>query len=315
MNHELRIMDLLATSALLILSFFAASNATAQEIRTYTIVPPTVEVNLDPGGYSEGFMKVINDSDEPLSFTVVTQDFIVEDSKGTPSLLPENSLSDRYSAASWIGVIPSTFTIEPREQQMLNYYIQIPLSARPGGHYSAVVYKPTNPIELGGSGAAVQTNLGTLFYVGVKGDIKENAGVINFRAKRFSEYGPIKLFTTITNLGDLHIKPTGTITVKNMLGREVAKEKFNEANIFPGATRDFENKLGGKFMIGRYKASLLASYGVNKNLPLSSDFYFWVFPWKIAIVVTLVIIAIILGIIYWKRKNIGKYGTLTIRDR
>ena len=48
-------------------------------------------------------------------------------------------------------------------------------------------------------------------------------------------------------------------------------------------------------MIGPYKAVLMASYGVNNNLPLTATVYFWVFPWRIALVITLAIIAIILG--------------------
>ena len=57
------------------------------------------------------------------------------------------------------------------------------------------------------------------------------------------------------------------------------------------------------FMLGRYKASLVASYGQNNNLPLTATFYFWVFPWRLAIVITLIIIAVILGVMYWRRRK------------
>lgn len=274
-----------------------------EQIRTFTITPPTVEQNLNPGQNAEGVMKVINDSPSPLSFTVITQDFIVEDTKGTPELLPPNTLNKKYSAAAWVGVSPNSFTIERGKQQILNYYIQVPADARPGGHYTAVVFKPDSPIKIAGSGAAVNTVLGTLFEIGVNGDIKESAKVVRFSGNSFLEYGPANIFTQIINLGDLHIKPKGTITLSNMLGMKVSETKIKEANIFPGAARDLNTSVGSKVMIGRYKATLLASYGKNNNLPLAATFYFWVFPWKVAIIVVLVIIAAILGYMYWKRSK------------
>ena len=92
--------------------------ATAQEtLRTFTIVPPTVSQTLDPGGRAEGVMKVINDSSEPLVFTASIHDFIVDNALGTPNLLPPDTLSKKFSAASWIGVTPNSFTVEPHQNR------------------------------------------------------------------------------------------------------------------------------------------------------------------------------------------------------
>jgi membrane protein implicated in regulation of membrane protease activity len=75
-------------------------------------------------------------------------------------------------------------------------------------------------------------------------------------------------------------------------------------NIFPGAARDFENTFGAQtFMFGRYKAVLLASYGVNDNLPLTATLYFWVIPWRLILVIILIAIAVILGTIYFKKRK------------
>ena len=296
-----RIKIIFSLAGIVLVGLFA-SNVFAQEVRTFTIVPPSIEVSLDPGGYTEGVMKVINDSAETLNFTTTMRDYIVQDSNGTPLLLPDNTLSKKYSAASWIAVSPSYFSVDPGKQQIVNYYIQVPADARPGGHYSAVVFKPTNTFKVEGSGAAVNTDLGTLFYIGVNGDIQESAKVLRISGKKFNEYGPVELITSIINLGDLHIKPMGSLTVTNLFGRKVQTLKFPERNIFPGATRDFKTNLGGKIMVGPYKATFLASYGKNNNLPLMATFTFWVFPWKIAILIALVLVAVVLGLIYRRRQ-------------
>ena len=276
--------------------------ASAQEVRTFTIVPPSIQQTLDPGGIKEGVMKVINDSSEPLIFTASVQDYIVEDSKGTPKILPPNVLSNKYSASSWIGVSPSTFTIPPHEKQILNYYMQIPRDAAPGGHYAAVIFNPANATGVEGTGASVETQLGTLFYISINGQINEFSKITRFFANTFQEYGPVKIQTQIKNLGDLHIKPTGAIKVADSLGRTIQTEKLSGYNIFPSTARDYENTFGQKIMIGRYKASAEANYGRNNKLPLIATLYFWVFPWKIALVGILAIIAIILGVITIKKK-------------
>lgn len=291
----------------LIALLFLGQQSFAQITRSFTIVPPGIEMSVDPGGYREGTMKVINDSSETLSFTANIKDFIVNDENGTPNILPTGTLDNKYAASSWIGITPSQFTIAPHSKQDLNYYIQVPSDARPGGHYAAVVYKPNTAGSVQGTGATVSTQIGTLFYVGVNGNIKEGANILKFITNAFQEYGPVKLTTQIQNNGDLHVKPIGSVTLYNIFGQRVDTKGLPEHNIFPGGgVRNYENTVGSKIMIGPYTAKLLASYGVKNNLPLSAAVTFWVFPWKIALLLVLVIIAAILGYKYMNRK--GKTG-------
>lgn len=285
--------------------------AAAQELqRTFTVVNPAIAENLAPGTNAEGTTKVINDSDVPLTFTVGVQDYIVSDSKGTPNLLPPSTLNNKYSAAAWIGVSPSTFTVKPHEKQILNYFIQVPADAKPGGHYAALVYQPKVDTQPKRTGGIVTAQIGSLFYITVKGTVKENAQVTNFFANPLQEYGPVKLLTQIKNNGDLHITPTGSITLTGLFTNSTYTfnnqkgSNVSVGNIFPQTIRDYENVVGKTLMIGRYKAVLLASYGVNNNLPLTATVYFWVFPWRLAIVIFLSVIAVMLAWMYWKKRKL-----------
>jgi hypothetical protein len=211
-----------------------------------------------------------------------------------------------YSAAAWMGVTPQTFVIPSKKRQNLNYFIQIPGNAKPGGHYAAVVFVPVDEkTTVENTGSRVNGQVGTLFSVAVNGPIKESATVTKFFTNGLQEYGPVNILTQIKNFGDLHIKPQGYITVSDLLGRK-AILPLKENNVFPQAARDYENQFGGNLMIGRFKAELLASYGVSNNLPLTAVAYFWVFPWKIVAVVILIIIALILGSKYYKKNGLKK---------
>jgi hypothetical protein len=290
---------LLATGYLILNT---APAALAQETqRTYTITPPTITQKLNPGQNAEGVLKVYNNTDQSLTFTTSIKDFIVEDTLGTPQFLPNNTLSNKYSAASWIGVTPSTFTIAPHQRQELNYYIHAPANARPGGHYAAVTYSPSVNLRVSGTGASVNTEAGSLFYIEINGPITEKSFVSKFFANPFQEYGPVNILTQIKNLGDLHITPQGSITVTGLLFNQT--QNLANHNIFPEAARDYQNTFGQTWMIGRYKAVFLASYGRDNNLPLMATVYFWVFPWRLAVVIVLAIIALVLATLYLRRRK------------
>ncbi len=299
-NLQLKKRLLIATT--LVFVFSVISVATAQELqRTFTVVNPTIDVKLDPGGYKQGTTKVVNQSNAPLTFDISVQDYIVSDTQGTPQILPPNSLSNKYSAAAWIGVSPSQFTLKPGQTQVVNYYVQIPSYAKPGGHYAAIVTKPRVEGVDNATGGVVNTQIGSLFYVTINGPVKESASVFKFFTNFLHEYGPVDVLTQIRNLGDLHIAPKGTVKVTGLFFNE--SQNLPTHNIFPEATRDFTNRFGSMLMFGPYKAQLTASYGQNGNLPLVSSLTFWVFPWRLTIIIILIVIAVILGAKYYKKRK------------
>lgn len=293
-----------AVSACLIIS---AKMIFAQETgsRTITISPPTINENFNPGDKKEGRMKITNTSElDTMTFKAVIKDFIVNDSVGTPLIDIDFGSKAKYAASSWIAVYPSTFTLAPGKSQEISYYVQIPTDARPGGRYAAVVYEPQERIDVKGSGTGVETHIGSLFVFRINGDMLENASVARLTPeKSFWEYGPITINSNIYNLGDSHIKPVGTISIKNLFGQVVATQPLPEHNIFPEASRDFVNTLGEKYMVGPYTAELRATYGNAGTKTLFASVGFFVLPWKIASLVALAIIVVILLIIFYRRNK------------
>jgi len=293
--------------ALALLAVVYSHKVNAQEsIRTITISPPSISLNLNPGEKTEGTLKLINNGDAPLTFSAETRDFIVTDTQGTPHIVGDGEPQDtRFQASSWLGVYPGTFTVQPHQKQELSYFIQVPYSAKPGGHYAAVVYTPVLTGGAKGSGTSINSEMGTLFLIGINGPITENA-IVSFFSAPFTEYGPVNLTTQIQNLGDLHIRPVGNIIVTDMLGKkEIAA--LDQQNIFPGGgARNYTNVIGKGFMLGRYEAKLAATYGRNNDKFLVATVAFWVFPWKITLVIILIIVAIILYFKLMRKKKITK---------
>lgn len=270
---------------------------------TVTITPPNIVLKVNPGDKKEGTMGLINDSDSTITFGTVVYDFVVTDTSGTPQILPPGTvLNNRYSAANWIAVDPPQFTLKPHQRQNVNYYVQIPADATAGGHYAAVVFQPLTGGANQGSGAVIQSQIASLAYITVNGNIHQAAQVTEFSTPWFHEFGPVTINTQIKNLGDLHINPQGEITLKNMFGRTVDISSLPSRNIFPGnVSLLYKPQIGQMWMFGRYTATLLAAYGVGNNLPLMATVSFWVIPWRVILLILLAIAVIITAVLYWRK--------------
>ncbi len=302
MLKKLSIISILLFSAGALV--FVSKISAQESSRAFIITPPTVQVSLDPGQKTEGTLKITNEGETSLNFNTLIQDFIVEDENGTPKFLTPNSLKNKFSGASWLAVYPNQVYVSPKKSTEFKYYIQVPADARPGGHYAAVIYTPTNTIPGGkGSGASVNTSVATLFYITVNGPVTENATITKFTTNKLWEAAPEILTTQINNLSDIHISPKGTITVKNMLGKTTQVEQFPKSNVFPGVSRGYHTTIGKGFMLGRYTADVNLTYG-SANKALAASTSFWVIPWKMILVI-IIIIAVVIGVIMVMKKKGG----------
>lgn len=257
-----------------------------------TVIPPRLEISAKPGETIRKIVQFRNESDNTAYLAVSVKDFIVNNNTGQPDFV-DARVSGRWAASSWIKTNTS-LTVPPKVIGNLNITINVPADALPGGHYAGILYQnkgTASAIGKGvGAGSAITQVVGTLVYINVAGPITENAVVKKFEVPGFSEYGPIPLNTEISNLSDIHIKPAGQITIRNLFGQVATQLKLDERNIFPGASLLYTNTWPEKLLIGRFRADLELAYGSGRALKATA--YFWVFPWKTALIIILTIILI-----------------------
>lgn len=305
------LLALVITSLIIILK----SDVKAQASIPLVVAPARQTLQADPGELVSFAVRFYNTGTEPISGTFKVADFIVDNNEGSPNFLEgPTTLSSRYAAAQWVTLSTEKGTIPASDMVLIDGKIRIPKDANPGGKYFAVFFEPTSNIPESSGGkqeeaASVSVRIAGLIYLRVTGPITEGAEIVSFTAPGFSEYGPIDISTEIKNKGDYHITPKGQITVKNMLGVEVARKEISETNIFPSASRTIVSSLGTKWMFGKYTAEFDATYG-ETGKALTSGLSFWVFPWRVAITIMLGIIIIILIVIIISNKFTKKQKKL-----
>jgi len=316
-NQKIKIKTLffiLFTTSLLV--FFHVKETKAQvAVSKLTVAPSRQELIIDPGETTGINIKFLNQESAPISGILKVVDFIVKDKEGSPIFLdPETApaivgttqIPARFSAASWVTLPYERITIAADNKVGVNAKITAPANAEPGGRYIAIYFEPSTTLPQAGgtpkeAASPVTVRIAGLVYIRVSGPIKEEARLVQFSAPRFSEYGPVPITTEILNLGSYHITPKGTITLTNLLGGRVDEVRLEEVNVFPDVSRILESKVGSKWMFGRYKAELAASFG-ETGQALTGTVFFWVFPWKVVTALILVAIIIaLLTLIFYRR--------------
>ncbi|MCB9823027.1 hypothetical protein H6800_02025 [Candidatus Nomurabacteria bacterium] len=301
-----------ATVSILIVSLFvvlgshvfgqSGSNQLGQGLE---ISPPLLKVDADPGQTVTATIKLRNITDSTLIASANINDFIAQGEEGLPKLLlDETADTSSYGIKTWVNNIED-LTIAPKEQQVVEVVMNVPANASPGGHYGVIRFSAAAP-EVKDTGVSLSASIGSLVLVKVSGDIQESATVEQFGVSKndksgsFFESGPLTIFERIKNTGNVHFQPTGTVTVKNFRGTEIAKLKVNQngGNVLPDSVRKFEQELNKSNLFGRYTATMDISYGNNQRL--TKDTSFWVIPYRL---IAMIIGAVVLAVILIKRYN------------
>lgn len=294
--------------ALLIFIFCASSIARADDIYSNAaeglqVSPTRYDITSSRGETRLLKLTITNVTSSDLVYTSSVSDFAAKDETGSPKISIDTSLSNASSIRSWVSMA-DTFSLGSHESAEINATIKIPDNAEPGGHYGVISFSGSVP-EVSGSGVGVSASTGVLVLITVDGDIKESASLREFYSSQsgkqswFFENGPITFVTRIKNDGNVHVKPTGTIELRDMFGGLTATLNVNKAdsqekisNVLPYSTRRFESTYNKKWMFGRYTANLAMSYG-TKGQAIINTITFWVIPYKLVAAGLLVFITLI----------------------
>jgi hypothetical protein len=303
-----KIVLFVAATVFAAFSFFINVDSTrAQSEVGIKISPTRYEELVDPGEILQRQITVTNAGNVEKQMFVYLRDFKAEDETGEPTLIAPGTEDGAY-LASWINIATDGIDFKPGEEKVIPFTINVPANAGPGGYYGAI-YLGTEPPRINvnsadkGAGMAIAQQAGSLILLQIKGAADERAEIREFNTEKDLYGTPFNInFTTrIENLGNVHVKPNGLISIKNMLGREVASIRVNEkgGNVLPKSIRRFVVPWQGKMGFGRYKASLGITYGTAAEKggqgmqSLYTEKYFWIVPWKIIIPALLSLIILV----------------------
>lgn len=290
MKYRLHLMTVGAIVALMaVFTSFTFAQQPATDTVALSVSPQVFEVNANPGDTITDSFKIVNGTDIALTLTATPKNFTPEGEEGGVNLTEDNTA---YSLASWTTVAPETVTLPARASQVFDFTITLPVDAEPGSHLGSIIVQ-TQAAKLDESGVAVSQEIGPLVLVSVSGDTVMNAELASFDTKTVWEKGPVLFNTRVTNTGNVHFKPRGTIEIKNTFGRVVATVDLQEKNVLPNSTRHLVDEWAADgFRVGKYTADLTLVYGPDDTI-LTSETTFYLFPYKTLVPATLGVILVL----------------------
>lgn len=281
-KHKSKLKDLLNLLSLISLFFPFVANA-------LTISPPLKEFLVDPGTTVNGQVLIKNDEKQNLQITLTTQNFEAGGEKGEPRFIDLAG-----DLASWISFGQKEFVLAPRRAKEIRYGISIPVDAPPGGHFSGILINAKSAEDaISESGAQVENQLASLILLKVSGNVVEEGKLKEFFVIRQPPTGGVdrndnreraEFSIRFENLGNVFLKPYGTIRIKNWFGKQIAELGVNDlgSNVLPKSGRRFDvtwednDARSGvrKIFFGKYTADLEVFYGAENKKEIAS-LQFW----------------------------------------
>lgn len=285
-------------------------------VKAFSISPPILEFEANPGETVRTNIRVQNTSDAKKIYAFTIQKFISKGEFGQQEFLPP---TETKGLPEWLYFDRPLLELEAGESYDLPIVIRIPKDADPGGHFVVVLFAEQTNLSRGDVGLVPRT--GTLIFLTVKGNILKSYGVEAMKSIPHSpSHLPVEFSTNISNTGNVHIQPEGRLRITNMFGNTVAAYPMNptEGRILPGGRRTFhmswENKAPGKtgllsglreefrnFGFGRYRAELTVTVDTNTQTIVKDV---WVWPWRMMFVFGGIAILVI-GILMFRKRMLS----------
>lgn len=249
----------------------------------FVVGPGKYEVTLNPGESKTVDVTLANRMGDDRTF-----DIVVEDMKGSTD--PEQTVvllgDDRgpYSLRDYFEIPSVHFDLPHAQKAIIPVTIHIPADAEPGGYYGSVLFtttsKPNGEQDARQGSTAVISRIGVLFFVRVPGGEVYDGKLESFRADdTFYMKGPIAFQMLFRNKGNIHLSPSGSISIKNMLGTEVDNIPVEPWFTLPDSLRLREVAWDRVNLAGRYTATVEIKRGYD-DITDTMAVTFWVIPWK-----------------------------------
>jgi hypothetical protein len=264
----------------------------------FVVGPGKLEINVKSGDKFVRELFITNRLGRKAEFKVE-----VEDIKGSQN--PQETVlflgkeKGPYSLKNFVHPQLKKFSLNHGERMILPVTVVIPNNHEPGGLYGSVVVttssvnsKSQSQAETAKTKVKLISRIGALFFIKVAGQAREDGFLQDFRTKFFNETGPINYTLTFQNKGNVHLNAYGLIDIKNICGKRVGEIKIDPFFIMPNSLRNRSIQWNKKWLFGRYTANLKLNRGY-KNIIDEKTISFWVIPWKLILLIILLLYLII----------------------
>ena len=203
-----------------------AALAPALCLANIAVSPVKIEKTISPKDNTVELV-VANPGDAPVEISLSAAP-LVHDREGRPM---EGKPGYRYDASGLIHFEQPSFTLGPRRWKRVRAHVDVP--SRPGGAYAFIYVKG---LDAGASGPGIRSAL----RVGVVTELTfPDPGKPALEVQGLVSHGN-DVAVAVRNDGPAHVRPAGTVVLKDRRGQPIWSAPVVPENIFPGLVRELK---------------------------------------------------------------------------
>ncbi len=308
-----------------VISFYPALALAADNDFNIQVSPSPLAVVLTPGKQQTAELTVRNFSNHTETVRPSLNGFTIDGQKITLSKdAPANM-------KAWVSFGQQQLSLQAGDSQKLSIIYNTPTNV--GFSYAAAITltRADSSLPTDISGAKIKGAVAVFNLINVNRPDAKSALAIQKLAsdKNRYEFLPASFYLTVKNTGNVISQPTGTLFIQrsSSSNEPLASIPLNAAGgyVLPGTTRTFvstwqdgfpayEKTANGKsglkwtwshlsqLRFGRYVAKAVVVYNSGHgDMPVTTEYTFWVIPWRLIGLTVLVIAILVSGLYAWGR--------------
>jgi hypothetical protein len=327
-------------SFFILISLLSLTLFQSQKVSAAVISPDKYYIDIKPGENKDFELKVLADARQPDPITLYIYPMVmtkVGEEDDREFIVPNEN--DAAEAANWVKLGLTKATIKAGDIVSVPFSVKVSDIARCGTNLAAI-FISTSPREglnkdatsnSQESEVGIRNSIVSQLHINVAetsseycDEVKTRLDLLEFKVDStfpIYNYDNITFTTRIKNEGNLLSQsPRGYIEMFGTGSKITIPFNEEQLDIYPGTVRKFSNTwvdpdypVNGTFIeqfiyelshfrFGQYEARLGVTFNVSPKIV--SSVYVWIIPWRIVLVVAIVISIVALLIIRDRRKSI-----------
>lgn len=224
--------------SLLTLAAIIVTTPTALAQRAIEASPLRVEIQVAPGGTHTQAVTITNPGTTRARIRTTISDWqLTKD--GAPQF--ETPMAGRpYAAAPWVRFAPPEFTLDPSQNGIVRFTVNVPADAPPGGYRTGLLFEvvPESDDHAAATRRVViRTRMATLIYINV-GQPPPSIEMTNLEVRGTAEQAQI--VAVLKNSSRRTVRTKGTLIVSDSGGVPVAQIIVPDVPVLPESERMLE---------------------------------------------------------------------------
>jgi P pilus assembly chaperone PapD len=211
---------------------------------------------------------VTNDGTAPTRVKVSIQDWSLT-KEGTPVFFKAGG--HPYSCAEWIRINPVDFRLGSGQTKEARYTITVPPGVSDGGYRAAVMFEAVPEGAPGEKGRRLQVRgriVAILYEVVGNPIVKGHVTRLRVEPRK----GGLDFFVSVQNVGSVHYRTRGTLTVKDSGGQKLFELEIPDAPVLPSSEREFKISYEKPVPKGKYSVLAILDIGTKELIGTETVF-------------------------------------------